>query len=152
PMTWPSHTNLAPKPILFSIAYANFFVSVVLICEPFTKSFRESSQDIYQIVSGSFEIIFWATALVAYDFFDKASKTSLIRYACTNGNIISNSNNPNFRTHMLMRYQGAVFCLAIGAASAEGLALATLAVSVVLSTKHKSSRRRTIWPAFPSIA
>lgn len=91
PMTWPAHTNLAPTLILFSIASANFFVSVAIISGPFTKSFRQSSQDIYQTVAGSFGIIFWATALVAYNFLNKASKASLSRYACTNENAISNS-------------------------------------------------------------
>jgi hypothetical protein len=117
PMTWPAHTNLAPTLLLFSAASANFFVSVAILSMSLTKSFRQSSRDIYQVVAGSLEVVLWATALVSFDLLNKASKASLRQHACTNKNVISNSRYQyralcqeqvrqriSFRTHMLMCY------------------------------------------------
>ncbi|KAF2796289.1 hypothetical protein K505DRAFT_238138 [Melanomma pulvis-pyrius CBS 109.77] len=141
PMTWPARTNLAPTLILLCIATANFVASVAIMSVSFTKSFRRPmrSRDIYRIVAGSFGVILWTTALVVFNLLGKASKASLGRYACTNKNVMSNG---RYQYRAVCEEQGVAFYLAIGAASAELLTLGTLAVSAILSAKHKSPRRR----------
>jgi hypothetical protein len=92
PMVWPAHTNLAPTIILFAIAAGNFLASVAILTLSFKRSFRRPfrSRDVYRIVAGSFGVIMWITALVAFNLLDKASKASLGRYSCTNANVLTN--------------------------------------------------------------
>lgn len=92
PMTWPARTNLVPTLILFAIAAANFFASVAIMVMGFKRSFRRPirTRDMYRVVAGSFGVVLWITAIIVFYFFDKSSRASLGRYACTNKNVMSN--------------------------------------------------------------
>jgi hypothetical protein len=92
PMTWPARTNLAPTLVLCAVAIGNFLASVVIMSMSFKRSFRRPirSRDAYRIVAGSFGVILWATAIVVFNFIDRASKASLGHYACMNRNVMSN--------------------------------------------------------------
>ena len=92
PMVWPAHTNLAPTIILIAVAAANFLTSMAILSLSFKRSFRRPirSRDLYRIVAGSFGVVLWAAALVAFHLLDKASKASLGRYSCTNQGLVTN--------------------------------------------------------------
>ncbi|KAF2873381.1 hypothetical protein BDV95DRAFT_489164 [Massariosphaeria phaeospora] len=142
PMTWPAHTNLAPTLVLVAVASSNFLASVAIMCLSFARSFRRPirSRDMYRIVAGSFGVILWATALVVFHLLDRASKASLGRYACTNKNVMSNG---RYQYRAVCGEQGIAFYLAVGAASAELLTLATLGFSALNSTKQKAPAIRS---------
>jgi hypothetical protein len=154
PMTWPAHTNLAPTIVLLAIASANFLASVAILSLSLKRSFRRPirSRDAYRIIAGSFGVILWITAIVVFHLLDKASKASLGRYSCTNGNVLSNgrfqyravceeqvssSCCQYFYRTSLTHHQGIAFYTAIGAASAEILTLVTLAMSAIRSVKSQ---------------
>ncbi|KAH5996954.1 hypothetical protein HBI83_233570 [Parastagonospora nodorum] len=136
PMTWPAHTNLAPTIVLLAIAAANFLASVAILSLSLKRSFRRPirSRDAYRIIAGSFGVILWITAIVVFHLLDKASKASLGRYSCTNKNVLSNG---RFQYRAVCEEQGVAFYTAIGAATAEILTLATLAVSAIRSVKNQ---------------
>jgi hypothetical protein len=91
-MTWPARTNLAPTLVLFAVAASNFLASVAVMAMSFKRSFRRPirSRDAYRIFAGCFGVVLWATALIAFNLLDRASKASLGRYACMNRNVMSN--------------------------------------------------------------
>jgi hypothetical protein len=154
PMTWPARTNLAPTLVLFAVAASNFLASVAVMVMSFKRSFRRPirSRDAYRIFAGCFGVVMWATALIAFNLLDRASRASLGRYACSNKNVMSNGRyqysavcSEQVKQLILAprkpanASQGLAFYLAIGAACAEVVTLSTLGVTAMQSAKERNS-------------
>ncbi|OCK76017.1 hypothetical protein K432DRAFT_307314 [Lepidopterella palustris CBS 459.81] len=134
PTWWPTKVNLTPSYILFSVGFANFCGSVVVLAFTIRKQFAMPMRwwNMFRVCTGIFAVVAWAVGLTAFRILEKGGDGSLEYYACK---VQGDAGHGQHDYRMVCKEQNASFYIALASGIVDTLLTVTLAINAFGSKK-----------------